>query len=144
MIGVNLRRKTILEFVYMVIASGSNLILNLFLIPRYGEMGAAASTLASYIILATVSYIVNKRIYPIDYEIGTFLLKLFIGVGLYLGGRFLASGRPPAISWSIIILTLLLYAVILLAIGGLTPKKIVGLVGFVRNTLGKKGQNQAA
>jgi O-antigen/teichoic acid export membrane protein len=144
MIGVNLRRKTILEFVYMLIASGSNLILNLFLIPHYGDMGAAVATLISYIILATVSYIVNQRIYPIDYEIGTFLLKLFIGLGLYLGGRFLASGQPPVISWSIIVLTLLLYAVILLAIGGLTPKKIIGLVGFVRNALAKKGQNQAA
>jgi O-antigen/teichoic acid export membrane protein len=144
MIGVNLRRKTILEFVYMLIASGSNLILNLFLIPRYGDMGAAVSTLISYIILATVSYIVNQRIYPINYEIGTFLLKLFIGLGLYIGGRFLASGQPPMISWSIIILTLLLYAIILLAIGGLTPKKIIGLVGFVRNALAKKGQNQAA
>jgi O-antigen/teichoic acid export membrane protein len=143
MIGVNLRRKTILEFVYMLIASGSNLIFNLFLIPHYGDMGAAVATLASYIILATVSYIVNLRIYPIDYEIGTFLLKLFIGVGLYIGGRFLASGQPPVISWSIIILTLLLYAVILLAIGGLTPKKIVGLIGFVRNALAK-GQKKAA
>lgn len=143
MIGVNLRRKTILEFVYMLIASGSNLIFNLFLIPRYGDMGAAAATLASYIILATVSYIMNQRIYPINYEIGTFLLKLFIGLGLYIGGRFLASGQPPLISWSIIILTLLLYAVILLAIGGLTPKKIVGLAGFVRNSLAK-GQKKAA
>ncbi len=144
MIGVNLRRKTILEFVYMTVAASSNLLFNLFLIPRYGEIGAAASTLFSYILLATISYIVNLRIYPIDFEIGPFTLKLLIGVALYLGGSFLAHTHSPLLNWSIILLTLLLYAVILLALGGLTPKKIMGLVSYVQTALGKGPKKASA
>jgi peptidoglycan biosynthesis protein MviN/MurJ (putative lipid II flippase) len=120
-----------------VMAAGSNLIFNLFLIPRYGQMGAAASTLLSYILLATVSCIVNQRIYPINFEIGSFTLKLLIGVALYLGSSYLAHTRSPVENWAIVIVTLLLYGIILLLLGGLTPKKIIKLFGYVQNALGK-------
>ncbi|WP_220210376.1 lipopolysaccharide biosynthesis protein [Reticulibacter mediterranei] len=143
MIGVNIRRKTGLEFMYMVISASINLICNLILIPRYGEMGAAVSTLIAYVVLATVSYIVNRRIYPIDFGIGSFLLKLFIGIALYLGGRFLVQGHNEVGNWLIILLTLLLYGILLLALGGLTPKKIMGLVGFVQHAL-RKEPNKAS
>ena len=59
-IGVSIRRKTILEFVYVVIAACINVLLNLFLIPRFGVMGAAVSTLFAYTVLVFVSYIVIK------------------------------------------------------------------------------------
>jgi O-antigen/teichoic acid export membrane protein len=144
MIGVNLRRKTILEFVYMTFAAGSNLIFNLFLIPRYGEMGAAVATLLSYILLATISYIMNQRIYPIDFEIGSFILKLVIGVALYLVGSYLTHGREVLVNWFIVLPLLLLYGIILLLLGGLTPKKIIKLFGYVQNALGKGPQKANA
>ncbi len=144
MIGVNLRRKTILEFVYMTLSATSNLLFNLFLIPRYGELGAAVSTLLSYIILVIVSLIVNERIYPIDFEIGTFTLKLLIGVGLYLVGSYLTHGHGMLVSWFIVLPFLLLYGIILLALGGLTPKKIKSLSGYVQNALSKGPKKAAA
>lgn len=144
MIGVNLRRKTILEFVYMLIASGSNLIFNLFLIPRYGQIGAAASTLLSYILLAAVSCTVNQRIYPINFEVGSFSLKLIIGVTLYLVGEYLIHGRTVLQSWYILLPILLLYGVILLALNGMTPKKIVGAAGFVQTALLGKGLKKSS
>lgn len=144
MIGVNLKRKTILEFVYMTLSATSNLLFNLYLIPHYGEMGAAIATLLSYIILAVVSLIVNERIYPIDFEIGPFTLKLLIGVALYLVGSYLTHGREMLVSWSIVLPILLLYGFILLALGGLTPKKIKNLLGYVQNALGKGPKKAAA
>ncbi len=59
MIGVNIRRKTILQFIYMIIAALANFILNLFLIPYFGAVGAAVSTLVAYGLLAIVSYVMN-------------------------------------------------------------------------------------
>ncbi|MBV9228075.1 MAG: oligosaccharide flippase family protein [Chloroflexi bacterium] len=144
MIGVNIRRKTILEFVYVVTAASTNLICNLILIPRYGEMGAAVSTLIAYVVLAAISYIINQRIYPIDFGIGSFLLKLLIGIALYLAGSFLAQGRDEVGSWSITLLILLFYGVLLLALGGLTPKKIMGLAGFVQRALRKEPNKASA
>ena len=67
MIGVNIRRKTILQFIYMIIAALANFILNLFLIPYFGAVGAAVSTLVAYGLLAIVSYVMNSKnlSYPI-------------------------------------------------------------------------------
>jgi O-antigen/teichoic acid export membrane protein len=142
MIGVNIRRKTILEFVYVVIAAVVNLLLNLFFIPSFGAVGAAVSTLLAYILLVIVSYIVNQRIYPVGFEIGSFVLRLAIGIALYIGSTLLSHAQKPLISWSISIITLLIYGVILLLIGGITPRKIITIFGYIRGTL-MKGSRKA-
>ncbi len=144
MIGVNIRRKTILEFVYVVIAASVNLLLNFFLIPSFGAIGAAVSTLLAYALLVVVSYIVNQRIYPIGFEIGSFILRLAIGVVLYVGSTLLIHAQKPLISWSISIVTLLLYGVILLLLGGLTPRKIINTFGYVQAAFRKASRKTYA
>jgi len=144
MIGVNIRRKTILEFVYVVIAASVNLLLNLFLIPSFGAIGAAVSTLLAYALLVIVSYIVNQRIYPIGFEIGSFILRLAIGVVLYAGSTLLIHAQKPLISWSISIVTLLLYGVILLLLGGLTPRKIINTFGYIQAAFRKASRKTYA
>jgi O-antigen/teichoic acid export membrane protein len=138
MIGVNIRRKTILEFVYVLIAAVTNLVLNLFLIPSFGAIGAAVSTVIAYALLVIVSYIVNQRIYPIGFEIGSFVLRLAIGIALYVGSSVLTHTQKPLISWSLSFFTLLVYGVILLALSGLTLQKIRTTFGFVQAALKKK------
>ncbi len=138
MIGVNIRRKTILEFVYVLIAAAANLALNLFLIPSFGAIGAAVSTVIAYALLVIVSYIVNQRIYPIGFEIGSFVLRLAIGIALYWGSSTLAHAQKPLIGWSLSLFTLLVYGVILLTLSGLTPKKISIPFSYVQGALKKK------
>jgi O-antigen/teichoic acid export membrane protein len=144
MIGVNIRRKTILEFVYVIIAASVNLLLNLVLIPYYGAIGAAVSTLLAYILLVIVSYVVNQRIYPVGFEIGSFTLRLAIGVALYVGDTFLTHAQKPLISWSVSIATLLLYGVILLLLGGITPRKIINIFRFIQDALRKQSRKAHA
>jgi O-antigen/teichoic acid export membrane protein len=91
MTGANVVRKTWLAAVFMTIAAIVNVVLNLFLIPHYQAMGAAASTLIAYVVLALVAYIVNQRIYPLSFEIGRFMFALLVGMALYSGSSFLAS-----------------------------------------------------
>ncbi|MEO7001946.1 MAG: polysaccharide biosynthesis C-terminal domain-containing protein [Ktedonobacterales bacterium] len=83
MIGANVRRKTWMTSVFTTIAALINLGLNLYLIPHYGAMGAAYSTLIAYVALAVIAYIANQRIYYIPFEVGRFLFAALVGVAIY-------------------------------------------------------------
>lgn len=51
-----------------VVAAVSNIGMNYLLIPEYGIVGAAASTLAAYLLLALLVFGVTQRIRPVSYE----------------------------------------------------------------------------
>lgn len=83
MIGANVRRKTWLVSVLTTGGALVNLGCNLVLIPRFGAMGAAFSTLIAYFALAALAYIANQIIYPIPFEIGRFLVAAVLGAAVY-------------------------------------------------------------
>ncbi len=138
MIGVNIRRKTILDVLFTSIAASVNLVLNIFFIPRFGAIGAAISTLLAYIILNLVTYIVNQKIYPIRFEIGLFIIRLLVGVALYVASSLLAYKQKPLISWSITIGTLLLYGVFLMLLAGLSVKSLKKAFRYVQEARRRK------
>jgi len=138
MIGVNIRRKTIFEFIYMLIASSVNLLLNIFFIPRFGAMGAGVSTLLAYALLVVVSYIVNQKIYPIEFEVGSFSFKLVVGAALYVGSSLLAHAQRPLVSWSISIVALIVYGVFLVWLAGLSVKRLIKTFGYVQAAFRKE------
>ena len=124
MIGTNIKRKTWLGGVFVFIAAIVNTALNLVLIPRYGAMGAAIATLAAYIVLAAIAYVVNQRIYPIPFEIDIFTAALLVGTVLYLGNEFLARSQNTYISWGITVIAVGLYAGILLLLVKLPAREV--------------------
>ncbi len=117
MIGANIKRKTWLTAVFTTIAAVVNVALNLIFIPAHGAMGAAIATLLAYIALVLSAYIANQKIYPIPFEIGVFLLALFLGIAFYLGGNFLAQTQNTSIVWAIYVISLLLYGGCLTCLG---------------------------
>lgn len=98
MTGVSLKRKTWYATVFVGIAALLNVGINLILIPRYGPLGAAISTLAAYVVLAGVAYLANQRLYKVPYEIGRFTIAL-IGSGVLYAASYLL---PPlwGASWN--------------------------------------------
>ncbi len=88
-VGISIQRKTWLAVCLTTIAAIINVGFNLILIPPYGAMGAALSTLIAYFLLAAGGYLVNQRLYPIPFEIALFCLALLIGILLYGGGSLL-------------------------------------------------------
>ncbi len=141
MTGVYIRRMTILEFIFMLVAAVVNVLLNIYLIPHFGAMGAAISTLLAYIVLTSLAYIVNQRIYPVDFEIGFFIVKLFVGVILYAGSTLLASTQQPLLRWSISICALVLYGILLALFEGLSVKKCIKLFQYLRASF-RPGRNK--
>jgi O-antigen/teichoic acid export membrane protein len=116
-VGVGVRRKTWLTAIFMTLAALVNIGLNIVLIPLYGSMGAAISTLIAFAFLALISYVVNQRIYPVPFEVGMFITGLVIGIALYLGGDLLAQARGIYVAWGIHLAALCLYGGCLILLG---------------------------
>jgi O-antigen/teichoic acid export membrane protein/glycosyltransferase involved in cell wall biosynthesis len=132
MIGANIKRKTWISGVLVAFAAGVNFSINLLLIPHYGAIGAALSTLIAYIVLSLSAYIMNQKIYPITFEVERFLLALLAGVLLYLCSSWLAQRQGTCIALGIYSGSLVLYSIILLRIGSYAAKKY-----RVRDEMGK-------
>jgi O-antigen/teichoic acid export membrane protein len=107
--GGAIRRKTWFAVLFTATSAVVNILLNLVLIPLYGSMGAALSTLLSYMLLAALAYVVIQRIYYIPYQIGQFLIGLLIGIALYCASDLLAQSQEGAIVWVIHVANLYLY-----------------------------------
>jgi O-antigen/teichoic acid export membrane protein len=83
-IGLHIVRKTVWVTVAATAAAVANIALNLFLIPRYGLIGAAVATAISYALMSSIFHQVTRRLYPIPFEAGR-LVTLFFLLGLALG-----------------------------------------------------------
>ena len=68
--GMNITKKMGRIFLVTGIPAVLNLALNYLLIPPYGMIGAAWSTLVSYLLMALLSWQASERVYHIDYEWG--------------------------------------------------------------------------
>jgi O-antigen/teichoic acid export membrane protein len=117
MVGANVTRKTWLAAVFTTAAALVNVAINLVLIPLYGAMGAAISTLLAFVALALLAYVVNQRIYPVQFDIGIFIIALSIGMALYLGSSFLAQTRETFLACSIYLCAFGLYGGCLAVLG---------------------------
>lgn len=122
-VGLNLRKKT--QYLPFVVgaAAGLNLLLNFVLIPLWGMMGAAAATLASYLALAILVYVVSNHFYPVSYEWGR-LAKLAALFGFCYGSSLLipSTSLPMALTMKVVLL--LLCPLALYALRFFTPEEI--------------------
>ena len=67
--GISFARKTQYMLIATTCGAGLNIILNFIFIPEYGMVAAAATTLISYVLMVTLSYIFSQRVYPCEYRI---------------------------------------------------------------------------
>jgi len=124
LLGVGILRKTWIAALLMTAAALVNIGANIVLIPHYGSMGAAVSTLIGYGMLALAGYIVNQRIYPVPFEIGLFLVALLVGTVLYVGGNVTAQTQKMYGAWAIYIGAIVLYGVCLAFLGKLAAWRL--------------------
>jgi O-antigen/teichoic acid export membrane protein len=67
-IGSGRARKTQLNWVVTGVGAAANVGLNFWLIPRWGMVGAAISTLAAYVVLFVGMTIYAQHVYPVAYQ----------------------------------------------------------------------------
>ena len=122
-LGVYIQRKTWLVAVFTACSALLNLGLNLVLIPSFGAMGAALSTLLAYMLMAVVAYVVTQHIYAVPFEIGLFSGALLLGIALYFGSSFLVRYQGPIIVWCVAFMALLVYGITLIMLGIVASKR---------------------
>ncbi|MBL8858046.1 MAG: polysaccharide biosynthesis C-terminal domain-containing protein [Planctomycetes bacterium] len=74
-----------------------NLILNAIFVPRFGFMGAAWSTLATFAVLCVTAWITAERVAPIGYEYRRILWPIGLAGGLYLLSWTVPDWPVPAV-----------------------------------------------
>jgi O-antigen/teichoic acid export membrane protein len=128
MAGIQIEKKT--QFMPIVTGAGAlaNVAVNFLLIPKYGYLGAAYATLASYLIMAAGNYLFSQRFYRIRYEydrlalVGTALLVSF--GGYLIARRLWPDGGLPLKTAAVMIYLILIFSFRLVDLR--TIKKIWG------------------
>jgi O-antigen/teichoic acid export membrane protein len=67
-IGIGRMRQTQLNWVVSGTAAAVNIVVNIALIPTYGMMGAAVSTLIAYLVLFVGMWLRSRHVYPVAYQ----------------------------------------------------------------------------
>jgi len=117
--GISIRRKVWFAVAFTTTAAVVNIMFNIVLIPLYGSIGAALSTLIAYAVLVLVAYVVNQWLYPIPFEIGRVIIALLVGLALYVLSSFLAQSQGTYMAWGVYGAALCLYGGCLAVLGKL-------------------------
>jgi O-antigen/teichoic acid export membrane protein len=128
-IGSGRARRTQLNWVISGLAAVVNIGLNVLLIPRYGMVGAAISTLVAYVVLFLAMLWYAQAVYPVAYQWRRVLTVTGVAAGLAVVGR--VAGVPLAVA----ILLAAAYPLVLLALGFFLPaerKRLRRLVPLLR------------
>lgn len=116
-----------------ILAAVTNLILNLILIPAFGFMGAALSTLLSFSLLAGLQAITSARFLTWRWPFGSLWRVLAASAAMAASGLLIQVGlRSDTTAWQVVSLLLsivvgaLVYGLVLWALGEITPKQLLG------------------
>lgn len=81
--GIHITKKTKYGAIFTIVSASVNTVLNFLLIPSMGMMGAAISTIISYIVLNAGIFRYSQKLYPIKHEFGRMGKLFFLGAALY-------------------------------------------------------------
>ena len=75
--------RTNIGTIISLIGGAITIILNILLLPKYGFMVSAWTTLIAYGVMMVISYIWGQKVYPIPYKVNKILL--YMGIAIALG-----------------------------------------------------------
>lgn len=94
--------------VISVIGAIITVVLNYLLLPIYGYIGAAWTTLICYATMLIVSYFLGKRHYAIPYEVGAILGYIALAIGAYLLSEWLQQFTNDKLWQNLVLNTIIL------------------------------------
>ncbi|WP_432407037.1 oligosaccharide flippase family protein [Wukongibacter sp. M2B1] len=137
-LGIQIRNKTYLSSIIMIIAGISNIILNMFLIPRYGMAGAAIATLLSYGIMNLIYLKVSVPLYHVKFRFSNMYRLYLVVLSLY-SIYYIVSirGYSLFIEFMVGLLVLTAYVSLLVVFKLVTINQLEELLKHIRNKLRK-------
>jgi O-antigen/teichoic acid export membrane protein len=124
-IGISRAKRTQFNWVVTGVAAGVNVGINFALIPRYGMMGAAISTLVAYVVMFVGMTIRAQQVFPVPYQWRRIALAAGAAVGLTVLGKSLHVPLASAVLLSAV------YPLILLPLGFYLPVELRRLRALV-------------
>jgi O-antigen/teichoic acid export membrane protein len=112
-------------------AGAANIGLNLWLVPRYGAIAAAWSTLTAYAVLLILTWRSAERVHPFPYEYRRIGLIAGLALALFLTGQFLPFPSPE-LEFGGRVLLWLAFPFGLIALGTLDRAELAVLARLVR------------
>lgn len=132
-VSVFLKHKT-KYFAYINVAGAvTNIVGNLFLIPKFNIMGAAYATLLAYLLMAVLLYFITQQIYPIRYQLTKVLKISLISLIIFLSYKWLALPCDLLFKLGLIIV----YLILIYLFKIFDPKEIQTLKHLVNKFYGK-------
>ena len=104
--GMYIAKRTVSLGVISAITAIANLVLNYFLIGRYGMMGAAVSTAASFLFMTGLSYLVAQKVYPVPYSLFRMAAPLVLAAVVYLASTLVTGPLLLALAFKFAIFLL--------------------------------------
>jgi O-antigen/teichoic acid export membrane protein len=96
-IGIAVAKQARYYPIVTAVTASLNIAANLALVPRYGMLGAAWATVASYAAMAGLGFAISRRLYPVPFELGR-MLRLGAAAGLsYLVSLLAPAAIGPAL-----------------------------------------------
>ena len=114
-IGSGRARRTQLNWVVSGIGAAANVALNFWLVPRYGMVGAAVSTLAAYLVLFAGMTLYAQHVYPVAYQWRRVATVVLAAAGLTVAARAFGLSLIPSIA------LVAVYPLVLLVLGFYLP-----------------------
>jgi O-antigen/teichoic acid export membrane protein len=131
-IGFLIKRRPVVRSSTVFVAAAINLTLNFLWIPRYGMMGAAWSTAASFIAESALVTALSLRFYPIPFEVGRMIRAAVVGGALYAVGTWIPEGAHIGTAIGLKIGLVALYPVLLAGLGFLEPEEVAHAGSMLR------------
>ncbi|GCE21022.1 oligosaccharide flippase family protein [Dictyobacter kobayashii] len=122
-LGITLRGKLRFNLILLPLAALVNLGCNGVLVPMYGAMGAAISTLLAYAVLALLAYLVNQRLYSVSFDLKLCCWGLLLGAIYYAFYRCLLPQQNQLLHWLFCSGMLACYAASLWLLNRISVKK---------------------
>ena len=104
--------KTIYGAYISGIGAAITLVLNFILVPRFGYLGAAYTTLICYASIMIICWTIGQKFYPVKYPIKRFLLYVILALGLYFVMNAFQNLDNTALRLSINTLCVLIFLVV--------------------------------
>jgi O-antigen/teichoic acid export membrane protein len=96
-IGSGRARRTQFNWVITGVGAAVNVGLIVWLVPRYGMVGAAVATLLAYLVLFVGMMLYAQHVYPVSYQWRRVATTLVAGIGLTLAARAGHLGFAPSV-----------------------------------------------
>lgn len=135
--AVEIVKKNWITSIFWVCAAGINIFLNSALIPRWGVMGAALATIASYFVILICYFAVVSRIYFVPFRYDRFIFLIGMTSLFYYISTLLHF--KPAVSVPVKILLTAGYLLLLVKSRYFTHEEIERLRLFTRTLIRRTG-----